>query len=49
MESIGIHVKKVNSQICVVGENAQVVEERRIKQIGSGLQRRWASGRRRQC
>lgn len=31
MESIGIDVHKVNSQICVVGENAEVVEERRIE------------------
>jgi transposase len=31
MESIGIDVHKVNSQICVVGENAEVLEERRIQ------------------
>ena len=31
MESIGIDVNKVNSQICVVGENAEVLEERRIQ------------------
>lgn len=30
MESIGIDVHKVNSQVCVVGENGEVVEERRI-------------------
>jgi hypothetical protein len=31
MESIGIDVHKVNSQICLVGENAEVLEERRIQ------------------
>ena len=31
MESIGIDVQKVNSQTCVVGENAEVLEERRIQ------------------
>jgi transposase len=31
MESIGIDVHKVNSQICVIGENAEVLEERRIQ------------------
>jgi transposase len=31
MESIGIDVHKVNSQICVVGEKAEVLEERRIQ------------------
>src|SRR5947208_15002341 len=31
MESIGIDVHQVNSQICVVGENAEVLEERRIQ------------------
>jgi hypothetical protein len=30
MKSIGIDVHKVNSHICVVGENAGVLEERRI-------------------
>jgi hypothetical protein len=49
MESIGIDVHKVNSEVCVVGENTEVLEERGSKQIGSGLQRRWASGRRREC
>ena len=30
MESIGIDVHKVNSQLCVVDENGEVVEEQRI-------------------
>jgi transposase len=30
MESIGIDVHKVNSQICIVDENGEVIEERRI-------------------
>jgi transposase len=30
MESIGIDVHKMNSQICVVCENGEVIEERRI-------------------
>jgi hypothetical protein len=30
MESIGIDVHKVNSQICVVGENAEVLEDPHI-------------------
>jgi transposase len=30
MESIGIDVHKVNSQVCVVGEDGEVIEERRI-------------------
>jgi transposase len=30
MESIGIDVHKVNSQVCSVGENGEVIEERRI-------------------
>jgi transposase len=31
MESIGIDVHKVNSQVCIVGENGEVIEERRIQ------------------
>jgi len=31
MESMGIDVQKVNSQICVVGENTEVLEERMIQ------------------
>ncbi len=31
MESIAIDVHKVNSQVCVVGESGEVVEERRIR------------------
>ena len=30
MESIGIDVHKVNSQLCIVGEDGEVIEERRI-------------------
>ena len=31
MESIGIDVHKVNSQVCVVDENGEVIDERRIR------------------
>ncbi len=50
MESIGIDVHKVNSQICVVGENAEVLEERRIQTDRERFRERcWESGRRREC
>ena len=48
MESIGIDVHKVNSQICVVGENAEVLEERRIQTDRERFAACWESGRRRE-
>jgi hypothetical protein len=45
MESIGIDVHKVNSQICVPRSSRNGGS----KQIESDLQRCWESGRRREC
>ena len=50
MESIGIDVHTVNSKICIVGENAEVLEENgESKQIESDLPRCWESGQRGEC
>jgi predicted NBD/HSP70 family sugar kinase len=49
MRSIGIDVHKVNSQVCIVGENGEVIEERRIHTERSDSRRCWESGRRRGC
>jgi hypothetical protein len=49
MESIGIDVHQVNSQICVVGENAEVLEERRIQTDRERFAAVLGSGRRREC
>jgi transposase len=49
MESIGIDVHKVNSQVCVVGNNAEVFEERRIHTDRERFAAVLGSGRRREC
>jgi hypothetical protein len=31
MESIGMDVHKMNSQVCVVGKDGEIIEERRVR------------------
>jgi predicted NBD/HSP70 family sugar kinase len=49
MESIGMDVHKMNSQVCVVGKDGEIIEERRVRTDRERFAAVLGSGRRHGC